>query len=81
MRPLPTLPDDQLVWVNTRGSQTPGRVIEQARSPRSYIVETTSGRVRRNRHHLQSLLHMIPVTVTQKKHLMLFKPVQGLGHK
>ena len=53
VRPLPTLPDDQLVWVNTRGSQTPGRVMEQARSPRSYIVETTSGRVRRNRHHLQ----------------------------
>ena len=52
MRPLPSLPDDQLVWVNTRGSLTPGRVVEQARSPRSYLVETSTGRIRRTRHHL-----------------------------
>ena len=26
MRLLPPLPDDQLVWVNTRGSQAPRRV-------------------------------------------------------
>ena len=52
MRSLPSLPDDQLVWVNTRGSLTPGRVIEQASSPRSHVVETPSGRVRRTCHHL-----------------------------
>lgn len=54
VRPLPPLPEDQLVWVNTRGNLTPGRVIEQASSPRSYIIETPSGRVRRNRHHLHT---------------------------
>ena len=52
VRSLPSLPDDQLVWVNTRGSLTPGRVIEQASSPRSYVVETPSGRVHHTHHHL-----------------------------
>ena len=52
VRSLPSLPDDQLVWMNTRGSLTPGRVIEQASSPISYVVETPSGRVCRTCHHL-----------------------------
>ena len=52
VRSLPSLPDDQLVWVNTQGSLTPGRVIEQASSPRSYVVETPSGRVHHTHHHL-----------------------------
>ena len=52
MRSLLSLSDDQLVWVNIQGSLTLGRFIEQASSPRSYVVETPSGRVRRTHHHL-----------------------------
>ena len=38
--------------MNTQESLTPERVVEQTRSPRSYIVETPTGRVRHTRHHL-----------------------------
>ena len=37
---------------DTRGSLTVGRVIEQASPPRSYVVETPSGRVRCTCHHI-----------------------------
>ena len=46
VRPVPTLPDDTPVWVNTQGRQVPGRVITTAGTPRSYVVEVPSGQVR-----------------------------------
>ena len=50
---LPELPDETAVWVTAGGGEpVRGRVLTQAHTPRSYIVETPSGRVRRNRHHL-----------------------------
>lgn len=56
MRPADTLPDDSSVWVTTGNSQTPGRVITNAGTPRSYLVNTPSGPVRRNRQHLKHRL-------------------------
>lgn len=53
-RPLPELPDDTDVWITTNGNPTPGRVIARADAPRSYIVETPSGQVRRNRIQLNA---------------------------
>lgn len=53
VRTLPDLPGDQPVWVESQGRQVPGQVIEAANAPRSYLVETQSGEVRRNRSHLR----------------------------
>ena len=46
------LPDDQQVWVQTGARQVAGRVIQPAATTRSYIVQTPSGQLRRNRSHL-----------------------------
>ena len=52
VKPLPPLPDDELVWVQTEDRQVPGRVLQPANTPRSYNVETPFGIVRRNQSHL-----------------------------
>ena len=52
VRPQDPLPDNQEVWVRTGDRQVPGRILRNAGPPRSYIVETPSGQVRRNRAHL-----------------------------
>lgn len=49
---LPIIPDDTKVWVTSGPTPTPGRVTTPSSSPRSYLVETPSGIVRRNRFHL-----------------------------
>ena len=51
-RPLPPLAAADPVWVRTGDRQVPGRIIRLSVSPRSYIVSTPAGQVRRNRHHL-----------------------------
>ena len=51
-RPLPPLPDDETVWVQTQDRQVPRRVIRPATTSQSYIVKTPSGIVRRNQSHL-----------------------------
>ena len=54
VREASPLPDDTPVWVSTQGREdVPGRVSQQADSPRSYRVSTPSGEVRRNRSHLR----------------------------
>ena len=53
VRALPSLPEDEPVWVETRGLQTPGRVSHTVDLPRSYVVETASGCSRRNHTHLR----------------------------
>ena len=53
VRSLPLLPEDQSVWVETRGRQIPGRILHTAGTPRSYVVDTPSGQVKRNRTHLR----------------------------
>ena len=42
------------MWVNDRGQQIPGQIPQQAPTPRSYIVGTPSGELRRNRAHLRT---------------------------
>ena len=48
------LSEDESVWVHTRNRTGPGRVITSADAPRSYVVETESGDIRRNRAHITS---------------------------
>ena len=54
-QPLPDIPDDAEVWINTNGNQSTGYVTGPAGAPRSYMVETRSGQVRRNRSHLMPM--------------------------
>lgn len=53
---LPTIPDNTAVWVTTGGHHTTGRTVTTAHTPRSYIVRTPSGEIRRNR----SQLNVVP---------------------
>uniref|UniRef100_A0AAQ5XBH2 Integrase catalytic domain-containing protein n=1 Tax=Amphiprion ocellaris TaxID=80972 RepID=A0AAQ5XBH2_AMPOC len=50
-RPLPKLTPGQKVWITTEG--TTGAVVRPASTPRSYVVETERGFLRRNRIHLR----------------------------
>ena len=52
VKDLPPLPDQLPVWVETQGTQVPGQISQPASPPRSYLVETSSGQIRRNRRHL-----------------------------
>ena len=45
---LPEIPDDTEVWVTSDAGQIPGRIVTAAETPRSYVVETPTGEVRRN---------------------------------
>eukprot|EP00731_Ephydatia_muelleri_P015747 Em0009g171a len=50
---LPQIPQQTEVWITTdRSKPTPGVVVGKAEAPRSYIVETLSGKARRNQHQL-----------------------------
>ena len=51
-REIPSLPDDASVWVTSGNQPIPGRVITPANTPKSYLVETPTGRIRRNQQHL-----------------------------
>ena len=51
-RPLAEIPDDTTVWVTTENQHSPGRVAAHADAPRSYLVQTPVGQIRRNRAHL-----------------------------
>ena len=53
VRNLPPLSDNTKVWI-TSGEQTSGTVVRAADTPRSYIVDTPSGELRRNQHHLNT---------------------------
>ena len=51
VRSAAQLPADTDVWVNSQGKQVPGTITSNSTTPRSYIVYTPSGKVRRNRSH------------------------------
>ena len=53
-RKLPEIPDDTEVLIKTEGGSTSGYVRTSAETPQSYIVETQSGSVQRNRHHFEA---------------------------
>ena len=59
---LPMLSDDTNVWISSQGEPVQGRVVSSADTPRSYVVDTPSGQLRRNRHHLTPLPGPSPVT-------------------
>ena len=49
---LDDLPENAKVWITSEDRLVEGRVIQPAESPRSYLIETPSGVVRRNRSYL-----------------------------
>ena len=51
-RDLSPIPDNTDVWIKSEEKPVPGTVLSPAKEPRSYIVETPSGLVHRNRGHL-----------------------------
>ena len=61
VRNLPPLSDNTEVWI-TSGEQMSGTVVRAADTPRSYIVDTPSGELRRNRHHLNIVLQSSPTS-------------------
>ena len=56
VRDLPQLSPGQPVWISDTKSE--GTVISSHSAPRSYVVESPSGAIRRNRHHLLPLPEM-----------------------
>ena len=52
VRPLPQIPNGAKAWDTSGDQPVSGRVVAPTKAPRSYIVETPGGRVRRNRRHL-----------------------------
>ena len=48
VRSLPEIPDYTDVWVTTNDNNIPGRTVRMADTPRSYIVQTPTGELRRN---------------------------------
>ena len=61
VKTLPSLPEGQTMWVDTRGHQTPGRISMEAGTPRSYLIETPSGELRQNRAHLRIQNNQEPI--------------------
>ena len=52
---LNPIPEDSDVWITSDDQPISGRVISPASTPTSYVVETPTGSVRRNRQHLNIL--------------------------
>ena len=48
-RSLPEIPDNTDVWITTGDHNIPGRTVRSAGTPRSYVVRTSTGELRRNR--------------------------------
>ena len=60
--PLPPIPDNTEVWITSGLSPSSGRVTAHASAPRSYIVDTPQGEMRRNRLHLNVVPNGNPLT-------------------
>ena len=56
----PDISDGSEVWITTDPRPVEGRVVTHARAPRSYVVETPTGEVRRNRSQLNIVPDHIP---------------------
>ena len=54
---LPVLPDETDVGVTTGNQPIPGQIVTSTTTPRSYVVSTPSGEMRRNRSHLNPIPH------------------------
>lgn len=54
VRLVPQIPEGTDVWITSEKPSRSGQVTAHADHPRSYMVNTPTGQVRRNRHHLQA---------------------------
>ncbi|KAK0140295.1 hypothetical protein N1851_022770 [Merluccius polli] len=61
-RPLHLLQPGQNVWLPRENKK--GTVIQHATTPRSYIIHTDEGQVRRNRTHMRAIQHPQPCQTT-----------------
>ena len=52
VKDLSPIPDNIDVWIKSEKEPVPGTVVAPAQTPRSYVVDTPSGQVERNRRHL-----------------------------
>lgn len=52
-RPLTLLQPGQNVWLPRENKE--GTVVQQAATPRSYVINTDEGQIRRNRVHMRAL--------------------------
>ena len=52
VRELSPISDNTSVWITSERQPMEGRVVSAADSPRSYVIDTPSGQVHRNRSHL-----------------------------
>ncbi len=68
-----TISSINLKWIITDSYPTSGWVIASSVAPRSYLVNTPEGTVRRNRHHLQ-LQPNTPTTESEVKNMILLHP-------
>ena len=50
---MPDIPEDTDVWIQSGNKPQEGRVVAHANEPRSYLVDTLTGRLWRNQSHLQ----------------------------
>ena len=61
------IPDGSEVVITTENTPVEGRVVQPAETPRSYIVETPSGDVRRNRSQLNIIPAHVPVPPAEQE--------------
>ena len=48
VRSLLEIPDNTDVWITSNGNNIPGKTVRMADTPRSYVVQTPTGELRRN---------------------------------
>ena len=61
-QPLGIIPDDSDVWITTDSQRMPGQVVLLSNTPQSYLVNSPTGPVRRNRLHLNQVPNNCPAT-------------------
>ncbi|EFA13099.1 hypothetical protein TcasGA2_TC012968 [Tribolium castaneum] len=65
-RDLPSLSKNQSVLVKTGRIWKPGKVVDKHEKPRSYIVQTESSFIRRNRKDLRPSMNAPPVFMEEQ---------------
>ena len=54
IRSLDPLPNNSIIWIRTNNTLTPGIVTATANTPRSFMISTPMGQLRRNRCHVSN---------------------------
>ena len=75
--PLPPIPENTEVWITSGSSPTSGRVTAHASAPRSYIVDTPQGEMRRNQLHL----NVVPNGDAPTQSRTTTDTSQGISHR